>query len=86
MKEEATTISVSLAINNTVIEKTGKTITECLTDLLPQKILIKTKGIFTIKKGKLRSQRVMFPFEVKKLLISDFNKQVFEKRMLSVMK
>lgn len=78
---------VSLQLGEHNLKAKGPTINDCLKAIAPD-FTIKTKGIFVVKKGALKSERVMIPFEIKKLLLSknDLIRNIFEKRVVAMMK
>ena len=64
-----------------VYESEGDTISKALNSLNPK--FLKTKGIFTIKQGKLRAEIVMLPFAIKRLLRGHkVLKSIFEKKVM----
>ena len=67
-------------------EAKGDTVIECLDNITPEFPSLKAKGIFTVRSGKLSSVRVMYPFQIKRLLSGDVSKVIFEKNMIAVMK
>ena len=77
--------TVDLVLAYKTYKAKGKDIMECLSKIIPAET-IKSKGTFIVKSGELKSERVMKPFEIKKLLVSNLNKIIFHKRMLCFMK
>jgi hypothetical protein len=63
----------------------GIDVVDCLNQLKPA-FTLKTKAIILVKSGKKTATRILYPVEMRRLLSKTFNKQVFAKRMLAVMK
>lgn len=76
--------AVSLVLVGEKYEATGKTVTDCLNQIKPG--LLKSKGIFTVMSEGKKSERVMFPFEMKRLLLGNVGKIVFDKHMTAALK
>lgn len=76
--------AVSLVLVGEKYEASGKTVTECLNQIKPG--LLKSKGIFTVMSDGKKSERVMFPFEMKRLLTGNVAKIVFDKHMTAALK
>lgn len=76
--------AVSLVLVDQKYEATGKTVTECLNQIKPG--LLKSKGIFIVTSDGKKSERVMFPFEMKRLLSGNVAKIVFDKHMTAALK
>ena len=86
-KEKVLRFKVVLELADHTFETQGLNVISCLDKLQSKlKIQLKSKGTLTVSYGQLKSIRVMWPFEIKRLLLSDFNKAVFQKRMLSILK
>lgn len=64
----------------------GDTVIECLNQITPEFPTLKAKGIFTVSSGKLKSEKVMYPFAIKRLLSGSVSKIIFEKNMVAVMR
>ncbi len=77
--------TVSFAFTDWKVKTKGLDIVDCLNQITP-KFTLKSKATVTIKSGKKSCSRVMLPVEIKRLLSKDFNKVVFQKRMLTIMK
>lgn len=76
--------TVSLSTPGASCQAKGKTIGEALAKLKPS--FVKYRGVFTVKQGKKQAQRMMFPMPIKQLLVNKTAQQIFEKRMLLVLK
>ncbi len=64
-----------------VYKAKADTISKALDSLKPK--FLKTKGIFTIKQGRLRAEIVMLPFAIKRLLRGHkVLKSIFEKKVM----
>jgi len=64
----------------------GNSVVECLDQITPEFPALKAKGIFTVSSGKLQSVKVMYPFQIKRLLSGSVSKTIFEKNMVAVMR
>lgn len=76
--------TVNLSMTNLEFTGEGKNIVECLDQIAPGNF--KTKGIFTISDGKSTKSVVMRPMQVSQLLSRSLNKEIFSKRMLTMLK
>lgn len=75
---------VLLDINSERLVAEGNSVVECLEQIAPP--FFKTKGTFTICFGELKASKVMYPFQIRRLLANKFDKEVFQNRMLRVLK
>jgi len=48
--------------------------------------LLKSKGIITVKFGKLQAEINLYPLSIKRLLSNKTAQEIFEKRMLQAIK
>lgn len=76
--------TVQLTMNNDIDIATGDTIVECLDQFDPP--YYKTKAVILIKSGTLSTTRILYPIQIKRLLFKQFDKGVFEERMLRLLK
>lgn len=77
-------VNVSLILPNAKFGSAGESVTECLNQIRPG--LIKSKGTFLIEVGAKKSTITMKPFEIRQLLLKKITQEIFEKRMLSILK
>ena len=70
---------VSLTLNGKKYNLKGKTIGEAMSQIPPQ--VIKEKLVITISKGNKKVEKMFYPFQTKKLLISKVSQDIFEKRL-----
>ena len=75
---------VMLELFDGVHEAHGTSVSDCLDKIRPG--VIKSKGVFVIESGGKKSRIVMRPFEIRQLLLKKISKEIFEKRMLSILK
>ena len=75
---------VSLKLDSNVLKSEGESIIECLDALHP--VMIKTKGVLTVSFGAKSKETVLRPIQIKQLLAGKLNKEIFEKRMLGLVK
>lgn len=76
--------TVSLQVAQDSYSATGETVIEALDKLKPPHI--KARGLFVVKYGKKQSEFQMIPALVKKLFINNTFKEIFQKRMISLLK
>lgn len=67
-----------------IFNATGDSVIECLDQIKPE--YLKAKGVFIVRQGNLKSEKVMYPFQIKRLLSGSVSKTLFEKNMIAVMK
>lgn len=77
-------VSLSLVMADESFKASGDAILECLDQIKPT--MLKSKGVFIVRIGDLKSEKVMYPFEIKRLLSGSVSKVVFEKRMLAALR
>lgn len=80
----ANSFSLSLKLGERMLNTVGNSIVECLDLLDPGQM--KTKGILTVHYGEKSKTTVMRPFQIKQLLKGPLPKQIFEKRMMGLVK
>lgn len=84
-KVEKKNFQVSLVFSpKEKFDVSGNSIIECLDQIKPS--VLKSKGVFIVRSGSLKSEKVMYPFQIKRLLSGSVSKTIFEKNMVAIMK
>ncbi len=76
--------SMTLEMADETFKSKGDSIIECLDQIKPA--MLKSKGILSVFSGSLKSVRVMYPFEIKRLLSGSVSKVVYQNRTLATLK
>ena len=76
---------VSLKLANNIYTKIAPSIIEALDRIKPEGIF-KTKGVITVSTSGLKSEIMLFPFQLKRLFINNTAKEIFQKRMIGALK
>lgn len=80
---------LSVKLNDQTYDLYGDSISKCLETLKPIDVgTVKSKVVISAldKQSKMLAQRIVMPFEFKRLLLGSVNKELFEKRMILQMK
>ena len=87
MKKEIKKEMFSLVLEFNGKEKTYKanSIVGCL-ESIEKPLAYKTKGIFNIKFGKKKARLLLNPLQIRRLLVNSLSKQIFAKRLISILK
>jgi hypothetical protein len=83
-KAAANLFTVSLTVAGETYKATDKTVIAALNKINPAQM--KARGLFVVTHDGKRSERQMFPLQIRKLLINETFKQIFEKQMVSTLK
>ena len=86
-KKEIEKLSLTLVIGDLKFEAKAGTFGEAC-DKIKQDSFgkIKTKGIFTFKKGGKKAELLYYPMQIKRALFGTFPKDLLEKRLLMLLK
>ena len=80
-----TQYKVSLKLADKTYSKSASSVEEALKEL-KQPLFFKTKGIMSVKAGKLKSETWMYPAQLRKLFINPMSKTLLAKRLTSALK
>lgn len=72
---------MTLQVNGMEIKSKGKTSLEAYQGIAVGPMLMKTKGIVILEHDGKRSEKVFYPFQLRKMFASDIARQVWAKRM-----
>ncbi len=78
IKKEADYL-VSLTLNGKKYNVSGNSIGEAVSQIPPQ--IIKEKVVIRVEKGGKKIEKMFYPFQARKLLISKLSQDLFEKRL-----
>jgi len=81
---ESKNYSISLFSLDKEYKFNTDTIFEAFEQLKPASI--KGKSILKVSKGNLKAEIVLYPFQVRRLLVNKFSKMLLEKRLNSMLK
>lgn len=79
---------LTLEVNERIFATNSDSIVDGL-NVLKEKLgtdTVKTKAVLNVSDGSKKAMQVMYPFQIKRLLIGSVNKTIFEKRALLTMK
>lgn len=83
MKSKAVKSTKPYSVSLTILGKETKLKADTLFEVFNQikPAIIKGKAIMTVKKGGLKAEVILYPFQLKRLIANNAFKQIMEKRL-----